>query len=57
MRLKRLHSAAALFVMAAFSAVVPVASANHQNAEVIIEWDQLLQQNLAGSLLRSTLRR
>jgi hypothetical protein len=35
-------------VMTATNVLAPRAQASHQNAEVIIEWNQLLQQNVAG---------
>jgi hypothetical protein len=48
MRQKRTPLAAMLFVVAAFSVLTSVANANHRSTDVIIEWDELLQQNLAG---------
>lgn len=35
-------------ITAAFSVLAPRAEAGHESAAVIIEWNQILQQNLAG---------
>lgn len=40
--------AAATITVASLGLLAPRADANHQNAEVIIEWNQLLQQNIGG---------
>ena len=40
--------AAATIAVASFGVLAPRADANHQNAEVIIEWNQILQQNIGG---------
>ena len=40
--------AAATITVASLGVLAPRADANHQNAEVIIEWNQLLQQNVSG---------
>jgi hypothetical protein len=40
--------AAATIAVASFGVLIPRADANHQSAEVIIEWNQLLQQNVGG---------
>ena len=40
--------AAATIAVASFGVLAPRADAKHQNAEVIIEWNQLLQQNIGG---------
>jgi hypothetical protein len=40
--------AAATITAASFGVLAPRADANHQSAEVIIEWNQLLQQNIGG---------
>ena len=48
MKQKRIHLGLTLFLIAASSVFAPIAGASHRSAEVIIEWDQLLQQNLAG---------
>lgn len=40
--------AAATIAVASFGVLAPRADANHQSAEVIIEWNQLLQQNIGG---------
>jgi hypothetical protein len=37
-----------MFVVAAFGVLAPRAEATNQRADVIIEWNQLLQQNIAG---------
>jgi hypothetical protein len=39
---------AATFVLAAFAMGIPRVEAGHQSAEVIIEWNELLQQSTAG---------
>jgi hypothetical protein len=40
--------ATAAIAVASLGALAPRADANHQSAEVIIEWNQLLQQNIGG---------
>lgn len=40
--------AAATITVASFGVLAPRADATHQSAEVIIEWNQLLQQNVGG---------
>ncbi len=40
--------AAATITVASFGVLAPRADATHQSAEVIIEWNQLLQQNIGG---------
>jgi hypothetical protein len=40
--------AAAMITLASFALLAPRADANHQSPDVIIEWNQLLQQNIGG---------
>jgi hypothetical protein len=39
---------ASTFILAVLAVVAPRVEAGHQNGEVIIEWNQLLQQNIGG---------
>ena len=48
MNQRKPHLSAALFLVAAIGVFAPRIEAKNQSAEVIIEWNQLLQQNLAG---------
>jgi hypothetical protein len=48
MNTKTSRLTAIALILTVFSALAPRIEASHQSAEVIIEWDQLLQQNLAG---------
>jgi hypothetical protein len=45
---KTSHLATATLIMAALSVLAPRVEAGHESAEVILQWNQLLQQNLAG---------
>jgi hypothetical protein len=48
MNQRKTQLAVALLLMTAVSVFAPRIEARHRSAEVIIEWNQLLQQNLAG---------